>query len=395
MRPLLSLVMILKDEATGIRAVLEAALPYVDCATILDTGSTDGTQAIVKEVCSTNNLSLHEEPFVDFATSRNRVMELDAQRSFPTVFQLMLSGDEYLVDGASLREYLEAQRGNDVDCHVIKLSMDSRTLFTPRIFRTGSAWRYIRKLHEFPTHPNKDAKIGAVPAAAIEHVVSDVEKRMSAVWEVHIPMLQQMLVDNPNDTHAMTFLAQSYEDLFHGFSPEEKVLYMREAIALRTQRMLHPFESDAERNFCVMNLINDMALTGDYNDEQVYKLAERLCEADPHRPEAALLCAELSKRVLPLVKVYALADHATKVAAEAHKLVNASVVDMSCSWKAHYLAAVCARQYAAKHPGAEFEGETFESRFAKHVQAGLDAGGEWSAFRALAADPPKAATEGV
>ncbi len=395
MRPLLSLVMILKNEAQSIRAVLEAVTPYVDSVTILDTGSTDGTQAIVKEVCSADKLAIHEEPFVDFASSRNRVMELDAQRSLPAAFQLMLSGDEYLAEGASLREYLETQRGNDVDCHVIKLSMDSRTLFTPRVFRTGSPWRYIRKLHEFPTHPNKDAKVGAVPNAAIEHVVSDVEKRMSTVWEVHIPMLQQMLVDNPDDTHAMTFLAQSYEDLFHGFDPEEKVLYMREAITLRTRRMLFPFESEAERNFCVMNLINDMALTGDYSDEQVYKLAEQLCEADPYRPEAALLRAELAKRVLPLAKVYALADHATKVAAEAHKLVNASVVDMSCAWKAHYLAAVCARQYAAKHPSTAFEGETFENRFARHVQAGLDAGGEWSAFRALAAEPPKPATEGA
>ncbi len=43
-RPLLSLVMIVKDEASSIERVLRNALPFMDQWAIYDTGSTDGTQ---------------------------------------------------------------------------------------------------------------------------------------------------------------------------------------------------------------------------------------------------------------------------------------------------------------------------------------------------------------
>lgn len=43
-RPLLSLTMIVKNEASSIERVLRNALPFMDQWMILDTGSTDGTQ---------------------------------------------------------------------------------------------------------------------------------------------------------------------------------------------------------------------------------------------------------------------------------------------------------------------------------------------------------------
>ena len=45
----LGLVMIVKDEAQSINVTLASARPHVDYWTMIDTGSTDGTQAMVKE----------------------------------------------------------------------------------------------------------------------------------------------------------------------------------------------------------------------------------------------------------------------------------------------------------------------------------------------------------
>src|SRR6185436_6221997 len=73
-RPLLGLVMIVKDEATRINAVLASYRPYIDAWTILDTGSTDGTQDLVKRALEGIPGRLFEEPFVDFAASRNRAL---------------------------------------------------------------------------------------------------------------------------------------------------------------------------------------------------------------------------------------------------------------------------------------------------------------------------------
>ena len=47
--PLISLVMIVKNEAAILRETLERVRPIVDEWVIVDTGSTDGTQAIISE----------------------------------------------------------------------------------------------------------------------------------------------------------------------------------------------------------------------------------------------------------------------------------------------------------------------------------------------------------
>ena len=49
MQPLISLVMIVKNEAAILRETLERVRPIVDEWVIVDTGSTDGTQAIISE----------------------------------------------------------------------------------------------------------------------------------------------------------------------------------------------------------------------------------------------------------------------------------------------------------------------------------------------------------
>jgi hypothetical protein len=72
---LLTLAMIVKDEARTIARTLLSAKPHIDRWCILDTGSTDGTQAIVCDAMSDTPGELREELFVDFATTRNRGLE--------------------------------------------------------------------------------------------------------------------------------------------------------------------------------------------------------------------------------------------------------------------------------------------------------------------------------
>ena len=97
---LLGLVMIVKNEAHGIRETLESFKPFIDRWTILDTGSTDGTQGIIRHVLDGITGALHEEPFVDFATSRNRALDL---HSDATTYTVMPDSDDRLVNGEALR----------------------------------------------------------------------------------------------------------------------------------------------------------------------------------------------------------------------------------------------------------------------------------------------------
>lgn len=88
--------MIVKNEAASIRQTVESVKDVVDRYCILDTGSTDATVSIIKESFYPIPGNVYIESFVDFATTRNRVLELAGTEC---KYTLMLSGDEYLKNG--------------------------------------------------------------------------------------------------------------------------------------------------------------------------------------------------------------------------------------------------------------------------------------------------------
>ena len=68
--------MILKDEAHTIANTLNAVKDHIDCWHILDTGSTDGTPDKIKALLAHVPGHLYTEPFVDYGTTRNRILDL-------------------------------------------------------------------------------------------------------------------------------------------------------------------------------------------------------------------------------------------------------------------------------------------------------------------------------
>jgi hypothetical protein len=364
--------MIVKDEGKSIRAVLEAAVPHVDRVTILDTGSTDGTQDIIRETLADYPhvpLILHEESFINFASSRNRVLDLDALRG--AGFQLMLSGDEYLVEGKGLGTYCDEWwdklvDGKRVDLHRLRLAIRGVTLMTPRIFRAGSTWRYEGVVHEVPYNRlDPQAVVGTCTTAAINHVEADPEKRYSQIWEVHIPLLKAELEKNPDDARTLMFLAQSYECLMPGFDDEERVQYAEEAFELRRRRNSLSNGSKAERAYNQMHMIDDARMTGRFSDKELFEWAKMLFVADAQRPETAMLVATLAMQVEPVQKVYEHAARAAKVAEAARSIANEAPVDTSIEWRAHNMAATACKQLATKHGGQWWK------IMKEHAEAGL------------------------
>ncbi|EHP44847.1 family 2 glycosyl transferase, partial [Cupriavidus basilensis OR16] len=68
--------MIVKNEAPVIARCLASVKPWIDRWVIVDTGSTDGTQALVREVMGKLPGTLHERPWIDFAHNRNEALAL-------------------------------------------------------------------------------------------------------------------------------------------------------------------------------------------------------------------------------------------------------------------------------------------------------------------------------
>jgi glycosyltransferase involved in cell wall biosynthesis len=204
-RPLLGLVMITKNEAKRIATVLASYRPYIDAWGILDTGSTDGTQDLIRRELAGIPGTLHEEPFVDFATSRNRALELHGTS---TVFSIMPNGD-VLEGGADLVSFLEAHRADHVGAYRVRISPGH--YYHPLVMRTGSGWRYKWRTHECAMGPNTGPAIPGVTVFRDRGTRTDEEWR--ARWTRDLDLLNRDRTDDPKDPRPYFYLGQTHECL--------------------------------------------------------------------------------------------------------------------------------------------------------------------------------------
>src|SRR6187399_76861 len=75
-RPSVCLTMIVKDETAVIERCLRSVRPFIDCWSIVDTGSTDGTQRLLASALAELPGKLHERPWKDFGHNRTEALEL-------------------------------------------------------------------------------------------------------------------------------------------------------------------------------------------------------------------------------------------------------------------------------------------------------------------------------
>src|SRR5665213_2436272 len=93
----IGLTMIVKNEAHVIGRALESVRPLVDYVLISDTGSSDGTQDVIRGWLADRQIAgeVIERPWVDFAHNRNQGLE--ALRTRDVDYGLTIDADETLV----------------------------------------------------------------------------------------------------------------------------------------------------------------------------------------------------------------------------------------------------------------------------------------------------------
>ena len=105
--------MIVKNEARVIRRCLDSVRPIIDRWIIVDTGSTDGTQDIIREHLRDLPGELHERTWRDFAYNRSEALDLARGQCDYT---LIIDADDSLeisCDTTSSLAYCRLVYGND------------------------------------------------------------------------------------------------------------------------------------------------------------------------------------------------------------------------------------------------------------------------------------------
>lgn len=207
---LLTLTMIVKDEARTIARTLASVRPFIDRWVILDTGSTDDTRNIVRRELVGIPGKVHEALFVDFETTRNLAL---ARCGTTTEYILWLDADDELSGGDELRAFLEAERERrEVDREAYLVRVDTVVSFNSvRVVRSRAGWRFKGVVHELLEKPDRAPPVHRVPGVAIRHSPDPVSiERSHARRERDIRLLGEVLARNPNDTRAAFYLASTY-----------------------------------------------------------------------------------------------------------------------------------------------------------------------------------------
>jgi predicted GH43/DUF377 family glycosyl hydrolase len=213
--PPIGLVMIVKNEVHGLAETLNSFKPFIDRWTILDTGSTDGTQELIRQTLDGVPGQLFEEPFVDFSTSRNRALDLHGTS---TVFAVMPDSDDKLVDGAALREFCEGMQtafGLAHDAYLLNLRRgQDLNYYLPLVMRTGIGWRYRGRVHECSGRPDSPNPVIHVPSAHLTKTWREQSlEATKARWQRDLELLRADLLADPKDPRAAFYLGQTYECL--------------------------------------------------------------------------------------------------------------------------------------------------------------------------------------
>jgi glycosyltransferase involved in cell wall biosynthesis len=196
----LCLVMVVNNQAAPIRRCLESVRPFIGHWIVCDTGSTDGTQALVNEVLQGIPGSLHEIPNADSGANRTQAIRLARGKA---EYHLLIDADMTLKVTSEFRDGLEA------DCYLARTE-DPLECWVERLLSDRHEWRFTGAAHDFPfaqTSRTRE-KLAAFTVARQGDGVPD-----PAALKRDVERLKEALERGANVPRCAFYLAQSYRDL--------------------------------------------------------------------------------------------------------------------------------------------------------------------------------------
>lgn len=212
---LLAVIIMVKNEANNIEATLKKFVQHgITKYLVLDTGSTDRTVDVVKEFFAKHTITdavIKQEPFVNFAVSRNRTIEL-AEQAFPTTTFFVFPDAEWFAENVDqLIAYCKKWEHDTLPAYLVRLSTSVHDFFVPRVLRREAHVRFKGAVHEF-----LDIETSAKLPDSIYFAVSPSREGQAKTEDRYHRDLKLLLDEhakNPTDARTLFYLAQTYSCL--------------------------------------------------------------------------------------------------------------------------------------------------------------------------------------
>lgn len=220
-RPRVCLNMIVKNEKDVICRCLESVKPLIDYWVIVDTGSTDGTQEIIRKCMKGTPGELHEKPWVNFAHNRNQALELARPKA---EYLLIIDADDMLVYDQKFRfpETLTA------DGYVLQIQYNGTCYDRIQLIRSTFPWHWEGVVHEVLV-ADSVANTPRLPGLVMKIVGGGDRSHDPKKYYKDAMLLEEALSKDPNNTRYTFYLAQSYRD---AEMPEKALAVYERRVAL-------------------------------------------------------------------------------------------------------------------------------------------------------------------
>lgn len=201
----LGLCMIVRNECDVIERCLRSVIPLIDTWTVVDTGSTDGTQQRVREFFRSAGIpgQLHERPWVDFAHNRNQALELARPHS---EYLFFIDADEILKlpPGFQRPDFAADAYGVTMARHHVRYSRIC-------IIACRLSWKFVGVLHEY-LEAETPVVAKSLDGVAVEFTMDGARSKNPRKFHDDAALLERALQSDPLNPRYRYYLAQSWRD---------------------------------------------------------------------------------------------------------------------------------------------------------------------------------------
>jgi tetratricopeptide (TPR) repeat protein len=212
------LCMIVKDEIASLERCFDSCRELIDHWVICDTGSTDGTQELIRRELAGIPGELHERRWIDFGHNRSELMKLARGRG---EYLLLLDADWTVAVEPGALDDLVAD--SYLIRHTGEVEFHNKRLVSGRL-----DWHYTGATHEYIS---SDAERTCERLAGVVIHVHSVGGLRTGRWRRDAELLEAELERDPTNARAVFYLAQTHRDIGSESGDETKL-----ALALENYR---------------------------------------------------------------------------------------------------------------------------------------------------------------
>lgn len=202
------LCLMVKNEAHNLPALIDSCGSAIYHIIALDTGSTDDTVKLLKA----RGATVYEEPFVNYAVSRTRLMELAYNYIRST--RPLASNDWFLLADGDMVFHGDLSKFTPLSpnpVYAIQLRHGDMSHFLPRLLSANRLWKFKGAVHEYLERTEHAVNIDPT-VVYIEHKHTG-SRSQGDKFIADLGLLAREHLKNPQDPRSVFYLANTMRDL--------------------------------------------------------------------------------------------------------------------------------------------------------------------------------------